>query len=55
MGIESIRDIPDDFPLDERQRRACSAKLQQSDFRFCARLIFLRETADIACLGLVYT
>jgi predicted RecB family nuclease len=24
MGIESIRDIPDDFPLSERQRRACT-------------------------------
>jgi len=25
MGVESIRDIPDDFPLNERQRRACSS------------------------------
>jgi predicted RecB family nuclease len=25
MGIESIRDIPDDFPLNERQRRACTS------------------------------
>ena len=25
MGIESIRDIPDDFPLNERQRRACKS------------------------------
>ena len=24
MGVESIRDIPDDFPLNERQRRACT-------------------------------
>jgi Domain of unknown function(DUF2779) len=24
MGIASIRDIPDDFPLNERQRRACT-------------------------------
>ena len=25
MGVESIRDIPDDFPLNERQRRACTS------------------------------
>ena len=25
MGIESIHDIPDDFPLNERQRRACNS------------------------------
>src|ERR1019366_9379169 len=25
MGVESISDIPDDFPLSERQRRACTA------------------------------
>jgi Domain of unknown function(DUF2779) len=25
MGIESIRDIPDDFPLNEGQRRACTS------------------------------
>jgi predicted RecB family nuclease len=25
MGIESIRNIPDDFPLSERQRRACTS------------------------------
>jgi hypothetical protein len=25
MGIESIRDIPDDFPLTEKQRRACTS------------------------------
>jgi predicted RecB family nuclease len=25
MGIRSIRDIPDDFPLNERQRRACTS------------------------------
>ncbi len=25
MGVESIRDIPDDFPLNERQRRACNS------------------------------
>jgi hypothetical protein len=24
MGVESIRDIPDDYPLSERQRRACT-------------------------------
>ena len=24
IGVESIRDIPDDFPLNERQRRACT-------------------------------
>jgi hypothetical protein len=24
MGVESIRDIPNDFPLNERQRRACT-------------------------------
>ena len=24
MGVESISDIPDDFPLSERQRRACT-------------------------------
>jgi len=25
LGIESIRDIPDDFPLTEKQRRACTS------------------------------
>jgi predicted RecB family nuclease len=25
MGVESINDIPDDFPLSERQRRACTS------------------------------
>jgi Domain of unknown function(DUF2779) len=25
LGIESIHDIPDDFPLNERQRRACTS------------------------------
>jgi predicted RecB family nuclease len=25
MGVESIRDIPDDFPLNDRQRRACTS------------------------------
>jgi predicted RecB family nuclease len=25
IGVESIRDIPDDFPLNERQRRACTS------------------------------
>ena len=25
LGVESISDIPDDFPLSERQRRACTA------------------------------
>jgi len=25
MGVESIRDIPSDFPLNERQRRACTS------------------------------
>jgi len=25
MGVESISDIPDDFPLNERQRRACAS------------------------------
>jgi hypothetical protein len=25
MGIESVRDIPDDFPLNERLRRACTS------------------------------
>ena len=25
MGVESISDIPDDFPLNERQRRACTS------------------------------
>ncbi len=25
MGVESIRDIPDDFPLNERQRRAATS------------------------------
>ena len=25
LGIQSIRDIPDDFPLNERQRRACTS------------------------------
>ncbi|MGA2235627.1 MAG: DUF2779 domain-containing protein [Terriglobales bacterium] len=25
MGVESISDIPDDFPLSERQRRACTS------------------------------
>ncbi len=25
IGVESIRDIPDDFPLNERQRRACAS------------------------------
>jgi hypothetical protein len=25
MGVESIREIPDDFPLNERQRRACTS------------------------------
>jgi hypothetical protein len=24
MGVESIHDIPDDFPLNERQRRAAT-------------------------------
>ena len=24
MGVESVRDIPDDFPLNERQRRAAT-------------------------------
>jgi predicted RecB family nuclease len=25
IGVESVRDIPDDFPLNERQRRACAS------------------------------
>jgi hypothetical protein len=28
MGIESILDVPDDFPLNERQRRACTSVQQ---------------------------
>ena len=30
MGVESISDIPDDFPLSERQRRACTACKRES-------------------------
>jgi len=37
MGIESIRDIPDDFPLNERQRRACSS-VQKGEPWFSAEL-----------------
>ncbi|MGA8733684.1 MAG: DUF2779 domain-containing protein [Terriglobales bacterium] len=37
MGVESIRDIPDDFPLNERQRRAC-ASVQTGEPWFSAEL-----------------
>ncbi len=37
MGIESIRDIPDDFPLNERLRRACTS-VQTGDPWFSAEL-----------------
>jgi hypothetical protein len=37
MGVESISDIPDDFPLSERQRRACTA-VQTGDPWFSAEL-----------------
>jgi predicted RecB family nuclease len=37
MGVESISDIPDDFPLSERQRRACTA-VQSGDPWFSAGL-----------------
>ena len=37
MGVESIADIPDDFPLSERQRRACTA-VQTGDPWFSAEL-----------------
>jgi hypothetical protein len=37
MGVESIRDVPDDFPLNERQRRAC-ASVQTGEPWFSADL-----------------
>ena len=37
MGVESISDIPDDFPLSERQRRACTA-MQTGNPWFSAEL-----------------
>jgi predicted RecB family nuclease len=37
MGVESISDIPDEFPLSERQRRACTA-VQTGDPWFSAEL-----------------
>ncbi len=37
MGVESIFEIPDDFPLSERQRRACTA-VQTGDPWFSAEL-----------------
>ena len=37
LGVESISDIPDDFPLSERQRRACTA-VQTGDPWFSAEL-----------------
>ena len=37
MGIESIRDIPDDYPLNERQRRACTT-VQTGDPWFSTEL-----------------
>jgi predicted RecB family nuclease len=37
MGVESISDIPDDFPLSERQRRACTS-VQTGDPWFSAEL-----------------
>ena len=37
LGVESIMDIPDDFPLSERQRRACTA-VQTGDPWFSAEL-----------------
>ena len=36
-GVESISDIPDDFPLSELQRRACTA-VQTDDRWFSAEL-----------------
>ena len=37
MGVESISDIPDDFPLSERQRRACTS-VQTGEPWFSAEL-----------------
>jgi len=37
MGVESIRDIPDDFPLNERQRIACTS-VQTGQAWFSAEL-----------------
>jgi hypothetical protein len=37
MGVESINDIPDDFPLSERQRRACTS-VQTDEAWFSAEL-----------------
>jgi predicted RecB family nuclease len=37
IGVESIHDIPDDFPLNERQRRAC-ASVQTGEPWFSAEL-----------------
>jgi hypothetical protein len=37
IGVESIRDIPDDFPLNERQRRACTC-VQTGESWFSADL-----------------
>ena len=37
MGVESISDIPDDFPLSERQRRACTC-VQTGEPWFSAEL-----------------
>jgi hypothetical protein len=37
MGVESIRDIPDDFPFNERQRRACTS-VQTGDLWFSLEL-----------------
>ena len=37
MGVESISDIPDDFPLSERQRRACTC-VQMGETWFSAEL-----------------
>jgi len=37
IGVESIRDIPDDFPLNERQRRACTS-VQTGEPWFSAEL-----------------
>ena len=37
MGVESISDIPDDFPLSERQRIACTS-VQRGEPWFSAEL-----------------
>ena len=48
MGVESISDIPDDFPLSERQRRACTG-VQTGNPWFSAELGKDLESLNTRC------